>query len=594
MISQFDFSNYMDRVRAGVSSVTDLSKMPEWFIRNTRHPEDDGKPWSFEGHEYQIDILSDTVSEIVGRKCSQVGFSELALRLALGLVDVQKNFTLIYVLPTASFASSFVQGRIDPVILASKQLKAARDKDVDSTQLKKFGNSLLYIRGSVGKTAGISVPAQGLIIDEKDFCDQAKLSLFNSRLGHAGSRKLKRQFSTPTIFNYGIDIDFQASTQASYCIRCPHCKDWTAPNFLTDVEIPGFDGDCLKFEREDAFDPRVKLKEAFLRCTTCKTPIPWEAVCDKTQRQWVHRYPDREVHGYQIVPFDVPSVNTIGETLASIVDYPAKRDWVNMKLGYPFEDAETAFMTSVVDANTEGNACYIPAGVEAAPVKVSDGVFVGIDMGKTCWFVAMKEVAAGQLRVIYLERIKQEGGDYFRSRVKFLCGCFGIACGVMDAMPDISNALWFKEQGIHSLHHWACHYVRPNKTTLEPYTLSEEEGIVKADRTETLNGTCKAVNTGAIGFTKCDELATLKEHLKAVKRVDKPTEDGTIMSSWEKTGDDHYCHALNYARLAYLIAKQGLAGPAVPAVLPMVGSIRLKQPDNPVNRPLFGNQNPGI
>lgn len=592
-IAGFSLANYKDRIRAGVSTVTDLTKMPEWFKRNTRHPEDDRRPWSFKGHEYQIDILRDVAHELVGRKCSQVGFSELALRMALGLVDVQKNFTLIYVLPTATFASEFTKGRIDPVILASPQLKSARDKNVDSTMLKKFGNSMLYVRGSVGKTAGISVPAQGLIVDESDFCDQDKLSLFNSRLGHAGERKLKRKFSTPTLPDYGIDLDFQASSQAHYCVKCPNCYQWVAPNPLVDIEIPGFEGQVLKFEKEDLIDPKVKIHDAFLRCPDCRKPIPWKALLDKEKRLYVHKYPDRAVHGYQVVPYDVPSVNPLAVTLASFVDYRVKRDWVNMKLGYPFQDAETSFLMSAIDANTEGSAVYVPAEIEENPVCHYHDVFVGIDMGKTCWFTVLKEIN-GRIVVIYMERIRQGKDSAFRKRITFLCKYFGVTCAVMDAMPDISDALWFCEQGQHIHHHWACHYVRTGKNTLENFTLHEEEGIVKASRTETLNAVSKAVNTGTFQFTRSDELETLKSHLQALKRIDKPEEDGTIVSIWEKTGDDHYGHSLNYAYLAYCIAKQVVGEAAPVSVLPMVGTLRLQVQESDPRRPLYPNKYPGI
>lgn len=593
MRGHFSLENYKDKIRAGVAAVTDLSKMPEWVVRNTRNPKDDSRSWTFAGHEYQEEIMRDTAHHIVSRKCSQVGFSEFALRLSLGLVNIQKNFTLIYVLPTSAFASSFTKGRIDPVIIASRQLKAASSRDVDSTQMKKFGNSLLYISGSVGRTAGISVPAQGLVIDEKDFCDQGKLSLFHTRLGHAEERELKREFSTPTVDDYGIDKDFSDSSQAFFTVKCRHCYNWVAPNPMVDICIPGFDGDMFKLEREDLFDPRVKVSDAFLRCPHCRNPIDWKQMMARENRQYVHKFPDREVHGYQVYPFDVPSVNTLEKTILTLKNH-TKKDWVNMKMGQPYTDAESSFLMSAVDANTEGNCVSLPDIKPEKIIPVMRNTYIGIDMGKTCWVTVLQE-QGGRLRTVYLGRVRQTANDQqFKDHIMYICRYFGVACGVMDAMPDISNALWFAGAGDHNQHHWACHYTRSGNKTLENFTVNEEEGIVNAKRTEVFNALAKAVNTGVITFAHSPELETMKEHLKALKRTDQPNEQDEQVQTWVKTGDDHFGHSLNYAYLAYLIAKNVFAGGALLTVAPMFGGAKLAKNDIDTRRPLVKERYPGI
>lgn len=592
---QFSLENYKDKIRAGVCSATDLSQMPDWVIRNTRHPRDDAKNWSFFEHEYQIHIMRSVAKKLVGRKCSQVGFSEFALRMALGLVNIQKNYTLIYVLPTAGFASDFTKGRIDPVILASRQLRSVRDRNVDSTHLKKFGNSLLYIKGSVGKTAGISVPAQGLLVDEKDFCDQEKLQLYHSRLGHAEERELVRQFSTPTVPDFGIDLDFMESTQAYYTVKCQACGNWVAPNPLHDIEVPGFDGDMISIERDDILNPRVQIHNAFLRCPHCRTPLEWTRMCNREYRRYIHKFPDREVEGYQVYPHDVPTVNPVGKTLSELLRF-SKKDWVNMKLGLPYADADSTFLKSVIDANTHGNMLILPDQIPEKVLPVMYRTFVGIDMGKTCWLTVLQEVGdGGDLQLVYAERIRQTADDTeFKKRVMFICHWFGRACAIMDALPDISDALWFAGQGEHSLQHWGCHYQRSGKRSLENYELSEEKGIINAKRTESLTALCKAVNTGKITFRHGPEMETVRDHLCNLKRVDQPNEDEEVTQSWVKTGDDHFGHSLNYAYLAYLVAKDLMGkGPGV-VMLPTITGARIQIAEPDRRSPLLSNRYPGI
>jgi len=572
-------ANYMARVRAGLSRTNDMSQAPQWIEKNTSHPEDNQRRWTFLGHEYQIDILSDTAKVVDVQKCSQVGMSELSVRGMLALLAMERNFTCIYVLPTAGFASSFTKGRIDPVIESSKYLKAAVNKNVDSTEMKQIGTSFLYVKGTIGKSANISVPAQGLFKDEVDFCDQAALKGFNSRLGHAGDRELQRGFSTPTVANYGINEAFLAGSQAHYCVKCRHCLQWVAPNFELDVEIPGFNGFISSFEKEDLDSEKVRIHDAFIRCPDCKFPIDWRDICNPTKRQWVHKYPNREKHSYQVCPYDVPSINPIGKTLSQMTEYQTKKDWVNFKLGYPYEDSQTSFLEAMILANKVRRSLTIPSMDDAAeknPQVLCHNTFVGIDIGKTSWFIALKEddQIAGKLNIVYQERIRQDGNDYLYRRVKYLEKCLGAVNGVMDAGPDISTSKKYSMNG-NIGQTWACYYSRKGKDTLEIIEMKEEEGIVRAARTETLNDLAAEVNAGRIGFLDDDDFPLVRQHLGALKRVDNIIE-GEQISKWVNTGDDHYGHALNYARIAYLVAKARVAEPTAPPVLPMAGGVRMQ------------------
>lgn len=572
--------NYISRIKAGVNRISDLSQAAEWIERNTSHPEDNNRRWTFLHHEYQVGILRDTTKVIDVQKCSQVGMSELSVRAALAILSIQRNFTCIYVLPTAWFAGAFTKGRINPVIEASRYLKAAVNKEVDSTEMKQIGTSFLYIKGTVGKSANISVPAQGLFKDEVDFCDQDALKGFNSRLGHAGDREIQRGFSTPTVANYGINESFAKGSQAHYCVKCRNCLQWVAPNFITDVEIPGFNGNIGVFEKEDLELENVKIHEAFLRCPDCKAPLHWKDLCNPEKRQWIHKFPDRERHSYQVCPYDVPMVNTLGKTLSTIADYGTKKDWVNFKLGYPFEDAQTSFLDAVVHSNRVPRQISIPemdAYAEEKPQTVCHNTFIGVDIGKTSWFVCLQEDTAipGRLIEIYKERIRQDGNDYLYRRVKYLEKVLGAVNGVMDAGPDITTSRKYSTTGVIGTT-WACYYVRKGKDTLEIVTLDEDEGIVKAARTETFNDLAAEVNSGRISFTDDQEYPLMRQHLSAMKRTDHQDE-GELSSRWVSTGDDHYAHALNYARIAYLIAKGRVSQVApVPPVPPLAAGVKLK------------------
>ena len=559
--------NYLDRIRSQATNVFDLSQIPRWLEKNTRNPMDVDRKWNFKGHEYQIDILKDMSDEVVAQKCSQVGASELWVRLMVAMLGLAKSMTIIYVLPTSGFARKFSKARIDPVIQQSPLLRDLINKDVDSSELKQLGNNFLYIAGSYGQSSARSVPASGRFQDEVDFCNQTTLTTFNSRLGHnKPGEYYKRSFSTPTVDKFGINGMFEDSSKAHYTVKCDCCHEWVAPNFMEDVEIPGYDGNLFTFEKEDLSNPFVEIDNAFIRCPSCKGPINWESILNPETRQWVHEYPDRLKHGYQIIPIDVPEVNPIARTLRQISEYDRKKDWVNFKVGYPFADAETSFLQDVIDKYATKNAERKPDDDET-DLSLAKNTAFGLDVGKTSWFTVLANIE-GETRCIYYERIRQDGDNYLGKRVQLLIKVFGCQKGVVDAGPDISVSKYLVEKEPEG-RVWACYYVRQQKGTLANYKLNEIEGIVTANRTGCFDSMAKRVNSGKTTFTKSPELATAKTHMSNVKRVDSRNDQGEQLSSWVATGEDHYAHSLNYAHIAMDMLLEGSSTGAVPS-LPLV------------------------
>lgn len=567
-----EVANFLARIRDGLSTNVGLDKIPEWIAANTRDPIDHDRNWSFKDHEYQIEILRDDSNHLTCRKCSQVGASEMFTRMVLGMLAVKKSLTAIYILPTRGMANNFAKQRLDPVVANSKLLSSMTNGDVDSAGLKQFGNSFLYIVGSFGQTGAISVPAQALFKDEVDFCNQAVLTMFNSRLGHAKDGGFIRQFSTPTVFGYGIDLAFQESSQAWYTVKCPCCFEWVAPDFMSDVEIPGFDGTPMQFEKEDLHDSRVDIDAAFIRCPSCRNPLDWSDVCDPQLRRWVHKKPDVKKRGYQIQPFDVPKINTIARTLGYIADYDRKKDWVNLKVGQPYEDAETAFIGELIKAYTTDLQVYAPTGTDiSGAVSVAGGCVMGVDVGKTSWAVIGKPID-GKVKVIYKERIKQDGDNYLLKRIIFLSSCFGVIRGVIDAGPDFSTSKALVDR-LDTW--WACYYQRDNAKALDTVLYKEDERMISAYRTRCFDELVKRCNSGFFQYTHSPDDQLFIDHLTCMKRVENENDAGEKHVLWHATGDDHYAHALNYMNMAYNMVSVNLKFQGA-ASLPMVSKLRLK------------------
>ena len=189
--------------------------------------------------------------------------------------------------------------------------------------------------------------------------------------------------------------------------------------------------------------------------------------------------------------------------------------------------------------------------------------------------------------MIYAERIRQDGDDYLYNRVKYIEAVVGAVNGVMDAGPDITTSKKYCTTGEIG-RQWACYYVRKGKDTLEILSVDEEEGLVKAARTEVFNDLAGEVNAGRFEFCDGGEFELIRQHLSALKRVDNMAE-GDMISKWVNTGDDHYGHALNYAYIAYRLARDILnKEPEVVPVMPMMSGVRLKTEESGTTK-TYGN-----
>lgn len=72
-------------------------------------------------------------------------------------------------------------------------------------------------------------------------------------------------------------------------------------------------------------------------------PITVANLVDPAKRMWVPTYEGRDIHSYQVAPYDVAAINDPARTIRQLKNYALKKDWVNFKVGDVHEDSESAF-----------------------------------------------------------------------------------------------------------------------------------------------------------------------------------------------------------------------------------------------------------
>jgi phage terminase large subunit GpA-like protein len=125
----------------------------------------EGKPYSFEGHEYLRSIYDDTSSHVVLSKASQVGGTTWAILRSLHAC--LSGLNVMYFFPTRTDVLEFSKSRVTPLVADNPFLRNEL-KDTDTAGLKKIGDAHLYLRGMQSSIGMKSVPADMVVFDELD------------------------------------------------------------------------------------------------------------------------------------------------------------------------------------------------------------------------------------------------------------------------------------------------------------------------------------------------------------------------------------------------------------------------------------------
>lgn len=552
---------HLKRLKAATIDAYNLDSLADWIVDNTRLI--DGSRYSFKGREYQRRIASDTSQELVIRKCSQIGISEITARRAIALCSVIQPFNVILTHPSATAASDFMRDRITPVIAASPYVKAMVNNAVDNVTAKQIGISFLYLKGCGSDGAPLSVPADELVHDEVDASSQETMKLYQSRLTNS-KYKRKTFLSTPTYPGFGIDKEFARTRRHYNFTKCDHCNHHFIPDFFKHVRIPGFTGDVREI---NAFNlQKYKWRDAYVECPNCGR-IPDLSI---EHREWVCENPNEDFvgAGYQVSPFDVPTVITPSFLVHASTQYGNYNHFINQNLGLPAEDKESTLTQEDLDK------AIVPRGSWGTA-----SVVMGLDMGATCWFTLLATLPNGQNIIVHTESCPLA---QVVERKRALSLQYRTRMCVVDILPYTETVMRMQQQdpncyaGAYST--WVgvdTHRVKSEEEDLEKGRFDIKQVTINRDLA--FDQLMDDVRSGYIIKMTDDNDALWKRHLSDMKRVQLATRDGETKFTWKKNGshgNDHYHHSLLYASIAAKM--MGVSGNLL--VIPsFIGTFKVKR-----------------
>ena len=494
-----------------------------------------GQPYSFDRHEYLLQILNDPSPDQTFLKAAQVGISTVVLLKALYVCD-ELDKKAIYFFQDDSAVSDFANDRCDPIIQNSSYL-SSRIRSTFNVQLKQLGpHGSIYFRGLWSKSRAKSTDGDFIILDEVSEMKDENRALARDRIMHSDLQWI-HHLSQPDLPGQNIDAEFNTTDQHYWNIICPSCSH----------------RNCLELNFHETFLPVARSKKKsspegmthYRGCQKCQSPL------DMKNGEWIAKYPSRKRRGYhlsqlytQIKPPDFPNYASyiMAEFEASRTSQAKMARFVISVIGFGYGGGSVRISDRLLDE--------IQSGYGFSYSEV--GAYMGVDQGDVL-HVSIGIRSGRQLVFVYFE----ETEDW--SRLDTLMSQFGVHLCAIDAMPNkhSSKAFASRHKGRVVIQYFGG---KDFKRGVELHDGVIEVDTIHVDRTESIDSMIDKMEQGLIripskSLTTDRELSTIEEvrrHLKALTVTYETNSHGITRRVYNSGANivNHFGMSMNSASLA--------------------------------------------
>jgi intein/homing endonuclease len=431
--------------------------------------------------------------------------------------------SILYLLPTFQLKNQFVQERVNKTVMFTGLYRLFQaqytGKFAESLSIKQFGTGTIVYSGSNTPNAFISYPADDIIVDEVDQCDQDLLYMAEERQS-ASTDKTTIKVGNPTYSNYGIDYEFEKTDKKQWVIK-HGCGHEFMPDFFRHVARKLDDGRFSLIDK--AYRPGMK-RDILAYCDKCNQPFDRHG-----KGRWVPQAIS-EISGYHISKMFSTSV-TLKELLnrfeEGLKNDAALQRFYNGDLGLAYTIQGARIDRAMLDA------CVRPYNL---PDGMKNPCIAGIDVGMTNNVMIAEILDDRRLRLVYAGTIK-DGIDILRILKQFNVRCF-----VIDALPETRMSK--KIISNHSGGFMAYYTVQKNE-----FTVGKKDRIISTDRTMALDAVKECLMREMIEFPQnAASIDGLYEQIGSSTRV---FDNAKQKYDWlHGSAPDHYLHSSAYLLMA--------------------------------------------
>lgn len=516
------------------------------YHRNTR-----GQPMDFATRPYLLsmykalpapELVPEGGLEIVIKKCVQMGISEWAICAVLAYAG-EYSRAVLYVLPKFDLKYTFVSNRLDKPIANTEHYQALlrQTKGGAKTKgMKHFGGGVIKVVGSNVATEFVEYPADVVIIDEADQCDQSNIGLARDRLKGPGSLRIHIKLGNPTIESAGLQAGFDDSNQMEWYVPCPDCGQFQEIKWFGNVmRAPAShkpeENDWPYWELIDPDWHEHSEQDIRCYCRFCGAVMNRNA-----EGLWYEENPGAKSMGFHLSKVMDPTYPLYALYKAydhGRRDETAMQQFFNYDLGISYSSATTVLSRETI-YRCVGDHHFMDGALGSKFV-------MGVDVG-TMLHYWIEEVQVGDkpARVVKVDFCKSF------DTLHQLMRRFNIQCCVIDARPESRKAKEFAEAYRYG-RVWRCDYEYHG---LKSPQRNWNERLLRADRTISMDISHGRFIAGDFvlpkGFmTKYG--GEIVKHLTCIARVKEVRPNGSEVYVWDNQNKpDHWRHAANYATIA--------------------------------------------
>ena len=512
---------------------------PRLYLAKYHHLNVHGKRMEFgDKYRFLIPLYKGILEREVYEKSVQCYVSEMLIVTALEIAE--EGLRVLYVMPNIDFRGKFVKDRLDRLLkIVPYYNNCLREAigSADGIGMKHFGRGLLNFVGSNSPAEFTSYPADALIVDEVDKCDQKNLEMAPDRLD-ASDYKYDVRCGNPSIEDWGIDASFKLSTQSLWKMKCGHCNKRQTPDFFKNVVNQVGE---LRFElkKGDKGNP-------FFVCKKCGSEM------DRLgEGQWINQF-EKDIRGRRISQLFSSNV-----TLSSLVDKFFKsigneiktQLFYNSKLGLPYASSGSKVIMEILEKAAERGENYALGINNTILAGKERRMYVGIDVGKYYYVIGRARLSNGQRKLVYIGRhldTKSLVSDLNQLKAKVI---------TIDEFPETREVETLKK---YFRKMFSCIYKRGDTfLDLRKKSLNyKKEKRVSIDRTFILDSVKKDFeiekminpnNARDIGNEEMEEYGEYYQQMMSSTRT-FVEEKGRF--EWREATADHFFHAEAYCKFA--------------------------------------------
>jgi hypothetical protein len=493
----------------------------EWLALNTKL---NGRPFGYEGFEFQRQIIDDMHPDMHVIKPSQVGMTEVQIRKFLAFLTRNRGTSGIFSFPDEKMFKKNSKTRIRPVIRQPVFNSTGIDdeKPTRAMNLYEINGSFAHIMGMTEGDA-TSTPADILFHDEVDLSDMTMIGLYQSRLQNSPWR-ITQSFSTPTFPGFGIDAGYKASDMHEYMVKCACCGHWQVPVFdMRFLNLPGYGGEGELVDLDA--DHGIDLEASFFKCERCSSRLDLR---DPALREWVAERPTRDARGYRIRPTSSYKLDPayIIRQLIKMKRLDQLKGWHNTVLGETYNDGNSKLEPEAVKRLMKSPG--VPEVGSLVPCVLAS------DMGRTC-HLTVGRAGQGAVNPFLFETVPS---DQIKQRIHELRQKYNIVAGAVDRHPYTTTAEEIRNETngvILPVEYRGAEHIR---------LVKDEYGAldyIQINRTKAIDDVVKLVQRQGFEMTGYGSLQTVVvEHFCDMVRIELPEK----LATWEKTtGQDHFMHS---------------------------------------------------